>query len=128
MRILYVEDTLLNLCLVERIVRMGDHELIHYTYAEHALEHFERDNPDIALVDIRLDGEMSGIDLVLELRDRGHTLPIVAITALASDDVRERCLAAGCTEYFAKPVPVRRLVRLLEEYEERVAEAKKSRE
>ncbi|MCD4687695.1 MAG: response regulator [Anaerolineae bacterium] len=107
MRILYVEDALLNLCLVERIARMGGHDIIHYTYAEHALEHFEEARADIALVDIRLDGPMSGIDLVMELRSAGYTLPIIAITALASNDVRDRCLAAGCTEYFTKPLPVR---------------------
>lgn len=121
MRILYVEDTLINLCLVERVARMGKHEVIHYTFAEHAIENVARDKPDIALVDIWLDGQMSGIDLIMEMRDAGYTFPIIAITALANDDVRDRSLAAGCTEYFVKPVPVRQLVRLLEKYDEQIA-------
>ena len=117
MRVLYVEDALLNLCLVERIARMGSHEVINYTYAEDALEHFEEDDPDLVLVDIRLDGEMNGIELVKELRARGHAQPIVAITALVSNDTCEQCLLAGCDDYFAKPLPVRELLHLIQRYE-----------
>lgn len=117
MRILYVEDTLLNLCLIERIARMGNHEVINYAYAERALENFERDNPDLVLVDIRLEGEMDGLEFAQHLRDTGHTLPIVAITSLPDVDIEQRCLVAGCNEYFPKPLPVREMVRLLERHD-----------
>ncbi len=116
MRILYVEDTLLNLCLIERIARMGNHEVINYAYAEQALENFERDKPDLVLVDLRLEGKMTGIDLIERLREAGHTLPIVVITAQGNDDVKERCKVAGCTEFYHKPLMVRDLVRLLHQY------------
>lgn len=116
MRILYVEDTLLNLCLIERIARMGGHEVINYAYGEQVLEHFERDQPDLLLVDLRLEGEMTGIQLIEQLRDAGHTLPIVVITALEGDDVEERCRTAGCTEFYVKPLMVREMVRLLHRY------------
>ncbi len=121
MRILYVEDTLLNLCLVERIARMGDHTIIHYTTAESALVNIAQDDPDLALVDIRLDGEMDGVELTQHLRDSGYTFPIVAVTALADDDTRDRCFAAGCNEYYTKPLLVRALVNLLDRYEQQTA-------
>ena len=117
MRILYVEDTLLNLCLIERIARMGNHEVINYAYSEQALQNLERDKPDLALVDIRLEGDMSGLDFVQRIREEGHTMPVIAITALAGDDIQERCLAVGCNEYFPKPLPVREMVRLLQRYD-----------
>ena len=116
MRILYVEDTLLNLCLIERIARMGNHDVINYAYAEQALENFERDQPDLVLVDLRREGEMSGIDLIRQLRVAGHTLPIVVITAQTTDDVEDRCKAAGCTEFFYKPLMVRNMVGLLHRF------------
>ncbi|MBN1566065.1 MAG: response regulator [Anaerolineae bacterium] len=116
MRILYVEDTLLNLCLIERIARMGNHEVINYVYAEQALENFERDQPDLVLVDLRLEGEMSGVELIERLRAAGYTQPIIVITAQAGDDVMERCQAAGCTEFYNKPLMVREMVRLLHRY------------
>jgi CheY-like chemotaxis protein len=87
MKILYVEDTLLNLCLVERIARMGSHEVINYASAEQALHHFEQDRPDLLLVDIRLDGEMSGVELIQRLRSAGHQQPVVVITAIITDEM-----------------------------------------
>lgn len=116
MRILYVEDTLLNLCLVERIARMGKHEVINYAYAELALRNFERDHPDLALVDLRLEGDMNGVDLIKRLRAAGHDVPIVVITALFDDEIKKECFAAGADEYFNKPLPVRDLVKLLQRY------------
>ncbi|MBI5960434.1 MAG: response regulator [Chloroflexi bacterium] len=116
MRILYVEDNLLNLCLVERIARLGQHEVINYSYAEMALRNFDRDRPDLVLVDLRLEGNMTGIDLIGQLRATHHTQPVVVITAAADDDIRKECFDAGCDEYFIKPLPVRELVRILQRY------------
>lgn len=116
MRILYVEDNLLNLCLVERIARMGQHEVINYSYAELALRHFDRDRPDLVLVDLRLEGQMTGIELIGQLRQAGHRQPVIVITAAADDDIKKECFDAGCNEYFIKPLPVREMVRLLQRY------------
>lgn len=116
MKILYVEDTLLNLCLIERIARMGNHEVINYTFAERALRNFEQDKPDLVLVDIRLEGEMSGVELIQRLRSAGYQQPIAVITAVASEDMRERCLLVGADDYFVKPVPVRDLMHLIQRY------------
>jgi CheY-like chemotaxis protein len=116
MKILYVEDTLLNLCLIERIARIGNHEVINYAFAERALRNFERDKPDLVLVDIRLEGEMSGVELIQRLRSAGHKQPIAVITAIISEDMRERCMLVGADAYFTKPVPVRDLMHLIQRY------------
>lgn len=117
MRVLYVEDTLLNLCLIERIARMGSHEVINYVYAEKALENFECDDPHLVLVDLRLEGDMTGIEFIERIRANEFTGPIIVITAQGSDEVRERCMAAGATEFFSKPLQVRDMVSMLNRYE-----------
>jgi CheY-like chemotaxis protein len=116
MRILYVEDNPANLFLVQRIARMDNHEVINYTNGEAAIDNFKRDNPDLVLMDLQLEGKMTGLDVVRALRAAGHQMPIIAVTAYAMIGDKDRCLEAGCTAYIAKPIPVGDLVELIKRY------------
>mgnify|MGYP001252753730 CR=1 FL=1 len=120
MRILYVEDNPANVSLVKRVAR--EHELVNYIDGEEALRNFEKDNPDLVLMDIQLTGRLSGLDVVRELRQQGYTVPIIAVTAYAMIGDRERCLAAGCDDYMAKPLPIPDLLRLFERRKQELAE------
>ncbi len=117
MKIMYVEDNPANLSLLQRIARMGNHTVISYTEGESALENFEQDKPDLVLMDVQLSGGLTGLDVVRQLRGRGHRTPIVAVTAYAMTGDKERCIEAGCDTYIAKPLPVQELVELVQRYE-----------
>lgn len=117
MRILYVEDHAANLFLVQRIARIGNHQVVHYTEGKPALDNFERDNPDLVLMDVQLHGQLSGLDVVKQLRAKGHKTPIVAVTAYAMVGDRERCLEAGCDTYIAKPLSVPEVIELFKRFE-----------
>lgn len=117
MRILYVEDNPANLFLVQRVARMGNHEVLNYTTGETALENFERDHPDLVLMDVQLAGNMTGLDVVRKLRGSGYRTPIIAVTAYAMIGDRERCMDAGCDDYLAKPLPVPKLVEIIKRYD-----------
>lgn len=119
MKIMYVEDNPANISLLQRIARMGGHEVINYTNGEHALDNFAADHPDLVLMDLQLEGRMSGLDIVKMLRERGFKTPIVAVTAYAMVGDRERCLEAGCDSYLSKPLPVAELVELVQTYEQK---------
>jgi CheY-like chemotaxis protein len=59
---------------------------------------------------------MDGLEATRRLRsepDFKHT-PIIALTALAMPNDRERCLAAGMNEYISKPVNLKALVRIIQ--------------
>lgn len=116
MRILYVEDNQANVFLVKRVARMGQHEVINYIDGEEVLKKFEAINPDLVLMDIQLAGEMTGLDAVKYLRERGYRTPIIAVTAYAMVGDRERCIEAGCDDYLPKPLPVQRLIEIFEQY------------
>jgi CheY-like chemotaxis protein len=73
--------------------------------------------PDVILMDIQMP-EMDGLAAIEQLRrtPAAASTPIVALTALAMAGDRERCLAAGANEYLSKPVSLRELVSLIEDY------------
>ncbi|EDN65065.1 Response regulator receiver protein [Beggiatoa sp. PS] len=62
---------------------------------------------------------MDGLEAIQLLRmDTDFELknvPIIALTALAMPGDKERCLAAGANEYLSKPVPLKKLVQMIEE-------------
>lgn len=117
MRILYVEDNSANLFLVQRVARMGSHEVINYTEGQKALDNFGKDNPDLVLMDVQLPGKLTGLDVVRALRAAGYKTPIIAVTAYAMMGDREKCLEAGCDDYLAKPMPVAELIEKIKRYE-----------
>lgn len=61
---------------------------------------------DAALLDLNYQGGMSGIDLIRHLRANSETACVraLALTAHASPEDRDRCLAAGFNAYLSKPV------------------------
>ena len=73
--------------------------------------------PDLILMDIQMP-DMDGIETTRRLRTYSHmkSVVIIALTALAMHEDRERCLAAGMNDYIAKPVEFRKLAQLIEQY------------
>jgi len=117
MKILYVEDNLANLLLVQRLARIGNHDIISHADGESTLANFEQEKPDLVLMDIQLGGALNGLDVVKKLRENGHKTPIIALTAYAMVGDKERCLEAGCDAYLPKPLPVEQLVELFKKFD-----------
>ena len=59
---------------------------------------------------------MDGVTAIKELRAQSYDKPIVALTANAMKEDREKCLAAGCDEYITKPVKREKLLQIVQQY------------
>lgn len=113
-RVLVADDSDDNRELFAHVLQARGADVTAASSGEEALAEAEARGFDLALVDLQMPG-MDGFELLRRLRALPGTrpFPIVAVTALTSDDARERCRAAGFDEWIPKPVTVRRLGELL---------------
>jgi CheY-like chemotaxis protein len=85
---------------------------------EAALEAVRRADFDLAFIDLRMP-KIDGIDFTRRVRENegdGRRLPIIALTANAAEDVRDRCLEAGMDAFLTKPVDAEALTRAVAKY------------
>ena len=117
MRIIYVEDNLANVALIERICHMNNDELVTYSEADSALQEINPGTADLILMDLNLGTRsMDGLRLTRLLRQKGVSEPIIAITAYDTMGYADQYVAAGCNDYVRKPVSVRCMLNLINGY------------
>jgi DNA-binding response OmpR family regulator len=101
-RILLVEDDPKIARIVERGLVLKDLEVV---VAEDGLtgrDLWSKGGFDLVLLDVMLPG-MNGIDLCSERRATGDTTPVILLTARGEEEIQERGVAAGVTDYISKP-------------------------
>jgi len=115
--ILYVEDNALNMRLVRKIVTSLGYDMIEAPNGSLGMMLASTEMPSLILVDINLP-DMDGLEVTRRLKADSRTahIPIVALTANAMHGDRERCYAAGCDGYIAKPVGRQELRQVLVEF------------
>jgi two-component system cell cycle response regulator DivK len=105
--VLVVEDNALNLKLVRDVLGHAGYRVLEAGDAERGIELAQAEGPDLILMDVELPG-IDGVEALRRLRADAATssIPIVALTALAMKEDRERFLSAGFDGYLEKPVSV----------------------
>ena len=113
-RILIVEDDVRNVFALSSVLEPRGAKVEIARNGREALEHL-RQNPgvDLVLMDIMMP-VMDGLEATREIRKQPQfaKLPIIALTAKAMIDDREKCLEAGANDYIAKPLDVDKLLSL----------------
>jgi CheY-like chemotaxis protein len=106
--VLVVEDNERNRKLVRDVLSHAGFSVIEATTAEDGVALAGERSPDLVLMDLQLPG-MDGLAALQQLRadPRTKCIPVVAVTAYAMKDDRERVLSAGFDGYLEKPISVR---------------------
>ena len=109
-RILVVEDNPLNLKLVRDVLQFAGYDVIEAQSGEEGVRAAQADPPDLVLMDLQLPG-IDGTETLHRLRQGplGHDVPVVAVTAFAMAEDRERASLAGFDGFVEKPISVREL-------------------
>ena len=114
-RVLVVDDDVRNIFSLTSMLE--DHGMA-VRFAENgkqALEQLRKDpDVDVVLMDVMMP-EMDGYETTKAIRamDQFKALPIIALTAKAMKGDREKCIAAGASDYITKPVDTDQLLSLL---------------
>jgi CheY-like chemotaxis protein len=110
-RVMIVEDHPDNRILVSKVLRRAGFHTVEVDRAEGIVDVAIAQRPDLILMDIELPGQ-SGHDAVQQLKANASTaaVPVIALTAYAMQEDRERCLRVGCCDYLSKPLDIGLLV------------------
>ncbi len=114
--ILYVEDDNVSQKVVETILEK-EYRVESSNDCDQVIEMVKTKHYDIILMDINLKDRLSGLDLAKEIKKLKEYLdtPIIAITAYAMVEDKEKMLSGGCTHYLSKPFSRNELLTLLNE-------------
>jgi len=114
-KVLLVDDDMRNVFVLSNILEDNKMKVIPAVNGKDALDEL-RKNPDtnIILMDIMMP-EMDGYEAMRQMRNEPQfaTLPIIALTAKAMKDDRQKCIEAGASDYITKPVDINKLLSLM---------------
>ena len=103
LKVLAVDDSPDNRELIKMILSNSGLEVTEAESGEAAIEQAFKDHYDIVLMDIQMPG-LDGYGALAELRKRGFQEPILALTAHAMKEEKDRALAAGFADHVTKPI------------------------
>ena len=116
-KILYVEDNPDNVYMLTRRLKKKGFELIIAGDGQEGIDKAIEESPDLILMDLSLP-TMDGWTATAEIKKiKGvKDIPIIALSAHAMPEHRDRAIKAGCSDYDTKPVDIKRLLSKMGQY------------
>ncbi|MBN2864718.1 MAG: CHASE domain-containing protein [Thiotrichales bacterium] len=118
LKVLLVEDNELNQEVASRMLHRAGVELIEVASdGKQAVEMFAKKGQlyDVILMDLQMP-IMSGYDAAIQIRKQNQTVPIIALTAAAMIEDKERALTVGMNDHLGKPIDMQQLFATLEKW------------
>jgi len=113
--IMVVEDEPINMMLITEVLNKMGFEVIKAVNGKQALEILPHYEPVLIFMDVNMP-EMDGYDatrLIRQMPDPFNKLPIIALTADAMPEDKEKCIACGMNEYISKPFRIEEIEEVL---------------
>ena len=115
MKILIVEDNEMNRDMLSRRLTKRGYEIVMAFDGEEGVKKATSENPDIILMDVSLP-VIDGYDATKQIKSNDNTkhIPVVALTAHAMEDDKNKAFDAGCDGFETKPVNMESLLATIE--------------
>lgn len=112
--VLVADDDVRNIFSITKALENYKMTILPAIDGKEALNQLEKQKPDVILMDMMMP-EMDGYETIKRIRSypKYRNLPIIAVTAKAMSGDREKCIAAGASDYITKPVDIDQLLSLL---------------
>ena len=116
-KILYVEDNPDNVYMLTRRLKKKGFELIIAGDGQEGIDKAIKESPDLILMDLSLP-TMDGWTATAKIKkiEGVKDIPIIALSAHAMPEHRDRAIKAGCSDYDTKPVDIKRLLSKIGQY------------
>jgi CheY-like chemotaxis protein/anti-sigma regulatory factor (Ser/Thr protein kinase) len=104
LRFLIVDDERTNLLVLRAILERDGHQVIQAVDGAEAVSVFERDRPDMVLMDVMMP-QMDGYEATRRIKNLAgsHFVPVIFLTALTDETALARCIEAGGDDFLTKP-------------------------
>lgn len=115
-RILIVEDDQLSSRFLATVLRDSQADLVYARNGNEAVDMVrENGDLDLILMDVQLPG-MNGNEAATRIRQFNEQIPIIAQTAHAMSEDKDKSINAGCDDYITKPINISLLLRKISQY------------
>ena len=116
LRVLVAEDNPTNRAMISKLLEHAGHEVILAADGEEALDLYEQQKPDIAVLDFNMP-QRTGLEVIKAIRvmeSGGERLPAVILSASVTNEARDRSRSAGADEFMGKPFEAAVLLQTLD--------------
>ena len=113
--ILVVEDDGKSFAFIEKILKKTGIGIDHVSDGLSAIEMVGKKNYDLVLMDIQIP-KLNGYKTTRKIKETNPELPVVAQTAYAMQNEKQKCLEAGCDDYISKPIIIDNFLQVLKTY------------
>ena len=113
--ILIVEDEDINYQVLSSILASINLNYDRAINGREAVDKFLHKNYGLILMDVQLP-EMNGWEATMKIRENDSDIPIIAVTAYASDPTRIKSMEAGCNDFVTKPINKAKLIQVIEKH------------
>jgi len=112
-RVLVVEDNKINQMVTRKIMEKNNFKTVIVDDGYAAMEALSKEDFDVVLMDINMP-LINGFETTRLIRKKGITIPIIALTAFAKEEVSEEAISAGMNDVLIKPFEPSKLMYIIE--------------